>query len=180
MFKDRKSLKEELEKDRKYDSYFDEYKRMIHFGKSIKTRVTNKDNDVFNYALEAIFKDIGLKIEIKELVPDIVLDVNKTKIHITEYKKDNHITLEQKDGKGNLKRLSLSNEQTLFKTKFSNINFYSMIKADRTLTGLQDQLMKYMTKKREKIRAANLGMKLATHFKVEPEYWIKKYAQTNK
>ena len=173
-----KSFLNELEMDRKYDSYLDEYRRIVSYGAIIVTKVKNQDDKVWDFTLNLLLKSFKPKINKWELVTGLKIPINKNSFaKVLEYDKSQILIIEQFGKDRVVKRTAIKKNRSTFFNKYSKIEYSTWFKAAKTQFGLAAALNKHLIKKKEKIRAANLGMAISKKFNVKPVDWIKKYAQ---
>ncbi len=166
-----KGLINDLEQDRKYDSYLDEYRRIINVGYSIVIKIQNKSDEVWKYTLNSFLKAFKPKLEIFNLVKGIEFKHGNSSIRIIDFEEEKNISIEIISSKGLIKRISLQKNRDTPIKKFASFDYAIFYKAGKTQYGLSDGMQKRALLSKEKRIAANLAIKISRYFDVEPERW---------
>ncbi|NQZ65835.1 MAG: hypothetical protein HRT99_01285 [Mycoplasmatales bacterium] len=169
-----KGLINDLEQDRKYDSYLDEYRRIINVGYSVVIKAQNKNDEVWKYTLDLLLKAFKPKLEIHNLIEGIEFKHGSSMIKVVEFDVSKTIYLQIKSSKGLIKRIHLNKNPPTFLKKYASFDYEIFYKATKTQYGLNDAMQKKILVAKEKRVAANLANKVSRHFLVEPEEWVKR------
>ncbi|TCG11309.1 hypothetical protein [Mycoplasma todarodis] len=167
-------LKNDLEQDRKYDSYLDEYRRIINVGYTIVIKAQEKSDEVWKYTLNLFLSAFKPKLEIHNLAKGVKFKHGKSMINVLEFDEENIVSLELVSSKGTIKRISLNKNSPTFLKKYAAFDYEIFYKAGKTQYGLNDAMQRRALMAKEKRIAANLAIKVSKHFKVEPQHWATK------
>ncbi len=173
-YKPGNGIKNDLEQNRKYDSYLDEYRRIINVGYTIVIKAQDKSDEEWKYTLGLFLSAFKPKLEVHNLVKGITFKHGSSTIRVIEFDENNIISLEFTSSKGAIKRMSLNKNSPTFFKKYASFDYEIFYKADKTQYGLNDAMQKRALIAKEKRIAANLAIKVSKYFKVEPGHWATK------
>ena len=164
-------IKEILNKNRKYDSFVDEHRRIFQYGKTIRVKFS-EDNlkPLFIDTILDAFKTSGFKdVKEKDLYEGKIIQkldkkgkpVNRIKIAKYETKTKRCILtfqLMQKDGEIRT-TIDISRPMLFGQDKYAHITFIQLFKRDDTLFGVGDEMRKRYMRNTVIFRAAKLAEK---------------------
>lgn len=150
------SIKEVLHKDRKYDSFVDEHKRIFQFGRTIKIKLEEgKIKPFFRKTIIKSFNTSGFKVEDSDLFVDNIIVTKNKKGEIKQRVKI--IKMEEKNGKCSLSFQAMTKDGEIRTTvtilrplifgqkKYAYVTFLQLFKRDELFFGLKDGVrQKYM------------------------------------
>lgn len=176
--KNKISLLQELQSDRKYASIVDEYKRIYQDGHISDFEFADKEL-FFTTAMQIFLKDLDIDIDISKIYNDYEFMIGKKKAKIYEYIPNSILTVKYVDNENNENRTSIRILEPFFKKnknsnkiKFEYVEWY---KGNKTFWGLGDSLRRKLIKKRLIYRAAMITEELTKKLALPPQPWAKKY-----
>lgn len=157
------SIREALDKNRKYDSFIDESRRVVQFGQSIKVKCPGELKELAEEIIIENLKASKFEANINDLFVENILftkNKNKNRIRIYKYRVSKHgveFGFQAMTEGGEIRTMiNLNRSYWKKNSKYVSLTFVQLFKRNDTFWGLQDAFRKRLMERQVKYRAALL------------------------